>query len=289
MVRDPCRPWPWESCGKETIAACATCKPTLPAITQVKSEEEDQQNRTYWWLTVQRVPCENLRARCHTFAIVRWASAALLSTDQSSTSRTRKIATNVEWLRETENYAWRKDATGRVAQLPCCYLLTAHLTEEQQSIAYWYRTSLQLCSRGFAATPCSSQISCRLEVHVHVRVGRRARRVSRFFRRTRRSLTDGSSPDLFKKSFRHRTSLWKIRQLCFFIQYDWSWKRSSATVWEIPRSRYTHVTGRRRMSAVVFACRFEELRLGHTFGSMRAWQPKCGCSETDLLLAETFI
>ena len=61
------------------------------------------------------------------------------------------------------------------------------------------------------------------------------------------------------------------------------------TVWEIPRSRYTQVTGRRRMSAVVFACRFEELRLGHTFGSMRAWQPKCGCSETDLLLAETFI
>ena len=60
-------------------------------------------------------------------------------------------------------------------------------------------------------------------------------------------------------------------------------------VWEIPRSRYTHVTGRRRMSAVVFACRFEELRLGHTFGSMRAWQPKYGCSETDLLLAETFI
>ena len=60
-------------------------------------------------------------------------------------------------------------------------------------------------------------------------------------------------------------------------------------VWEIPRSWYTHVTGRRRMSAVVFACRFEELRLGHTFGSMRAWQPKCGCSETDLLLAETFI
>ena len=42
-------------------------------------------------------------------------------------------------------------------------------------------------------------------------------------------------------------------------------------------------------SAVAFACRFEELRLGHTFGSMRAWQPKCGCSETDLLLAETFI
>ena len=30
-------------------------------------------------------------------------------------------------------------------------------------------------------------------------------------------------------------------------------------------------------------------RVGHTFGSMRAWQPKCECSETDLLLAETFI
>ena len=64
-----------------------------------------------------------------------WTSAPALSADQSSTSRTRKIATNVEWLRETENYAWRKDATGRVAQLPCCHLLTAHLTEEQQSIA----------------------------------------------------------------------------------------------------------------------------------------------------------
>ena len=73
-------------------------------------------------------------ARCHTFAIVRWACAALPSTNRSSTSRTRKITTDVEWLRETENYAWRKDATGRVAQLPCCYLLTAHLTEEQQSI-----------------------------------------------------------------------------------------------------------------------------------------------------------
>ena len=31
------------------------------------------------------------------------------------------------------------------------------------------------------------------------------------------------------------------------------------------------------------------VRVGHTFGSMRAWQPKCGCSETALLLAETFI
>ena len=62
-----------------------------------------------------------------------------------------------------------------------------------------------------------------------------------------------------------------------------------SAVWEIPRSGYTHVTGRRRMSAVVFACRFEGLRLGHTFGSMRAWQPKCGCSKTDLLLAETLI
>ena len=64
---------------------------------------------------------------------------------------------------------------------------------------------------------------------------------------------------------------------------------ATRSVWEIPRSGYTHVTGRRRMSAVVFACRLEGLRLGHTFGSMRAWQPKCGCSETDLLLAETFI
>ena len=33
------------------------------------------------------------------------------------------------------------------------------------------------------------------------------------------------------------------------------------------------------------------VRVGHTFGSMRAWQPKCGCtcSETALLLAKTFI
>ena len=35
---------------------------------------------------------------------------------------------------------------------------------------------LQSCSRGFAATPCSSK-SSRLKVHVHVRVGRRGRRV----------------------------------------------------------------------------------------------------------------
>ena len=33
------------------------------------------------------------------------------------------------------------------------------------------------------------------------------------------------------------------------------------TVSEIPRSWYTHVTGRRRMSSVVFACHFEGLRL----------------------------
>ena len=83
--------------------------------------------------------------------------------------------------------------------------------------------------------------------------------------------------------------------VCFFLVVrqrkidEWLISHWPSSVWEIPRSRYTHVTGRRRMSAVVFACRFEELRLGHTFGSMRAWQPKCGCSETDLLLAETFI
>ena len=69
--------------------------------------------------------------------------------------------------------------------------------------------------------------------------------------------------------------------------------RDSLSVWEIPRSRYTHVTGRRRMSAVVFACRFwgtsKWVRVGHTFGSMRAWQPKCGCSKTNLILDETFI
>ena len=34
---------------------------------------------------------------------------------------------------------------------------------------------------------------------------------------------------------------------------------------------------------------FDWVRVGHTFGSMRAWQPKCGFSETALLLAETFI
>ena len=37
----------------------ATCEPTLPAITQVKSEEEDQQNMLVT-STVQRVLCENL-------------------------------------------------------------------------------------------------------------------------------------------------------------------------------------------------------------------------------------
>ena len=79
-------------------------------------------------------------------------------------------------------------------------------------------------------------------------------------------------------------------QQCQFLTRNKSLSiENESTVWEIPRSRYTHVTGRRRMSAVVFACSFEELRLGHTFGSMRAWQPKCGCSETDLLFAETFI
>ena len=36
----------------------------------------------------------------------------------------------------------------------------------------------------------------------------------------------------------------------------------SYTVWEIPRSRYTHVTGRRPPSVVVFACYFEGLRSG---------------------------
>ena len=39
---------------------------------------------------------------------------------------------------------------------------------------------LQSCSRGFAATPCSSK-SRRLKVHVHVRVGRRGRRVFALF------------------------------------------------------------------------------------------------------------
>ena len=31
------------------------------------------------------------------------------------------------------------------------------------------------------------------------------------------------------------------------------------------------------------------VRVGHTFGSIRARQPKCGCSETALLFAKTFI
>ena len=70
------------------------------------------------------------------FNMFKFRSGPRLSADQSSTLRTRKITTDVEWLGETENYAWRKDATGRVAQLPCCYLQTAHLTEEQQSIAF---------------------------------------------------------------------------------------------------------------------------------------------------------
>ena len=65
--------------------------------------------------------------------------------------------------------------------------------------------------------------------------------------------------------------------------------RGQSTVWEIPRSGYTHVTGRRPMSAGVFRGTLKWVRVGHTFGSMRAWQPKCGCSETALLLAETFI
>ena len=39
-------------------------------------------------------------------------------------------------------------------------------------------------------------------------------------------------------------------------------RREQLTVWEIPRSRYTHVTGRQRMSALVFACCFEWLRSG---------------------------
>ena len=44
------------------------------------------------------------------------------------------------------------------------------------------------------------------------------------------------------------------------------WVQRGATtplkVWEIRRCRYTHVTGRRPMSAVVFACHFERLRHG---------------------------
>ena len=48
----------------------------------------------------------------------------------------------------------------------------------------------------------------------------------------------------------------KIDTLCLLIC------SSASSVWEIPRSRYTHVTGRRPMSAVVFACYFEGLRSG---------------------------
>ena len=74
----------------------------------------------------------------------RWTSAPGLSA-ATLRSRTRKITTDVEWLRETENYAWRKDATERVARLPCCHLLTAHLTEEQQSIAWCQASAVCGC------------------------------------------------------------------------------------------------------------------------------------------------
>ena len=40
---------------------------------------------------------------------------------------------------------------------------------------------------------------------------------------------------------------------------------STSTVWEIPRSRYTRVMRRRRMSAVVFACRFEDFEVGKSW------------------------
>ena len=63
------------------------------------------------------------------------------------------------------------------------------------------------CSRGFAESllvpnHADSRFTFTFEsVDVHDEF-------SRFFPRTRRSsLTDGSSPDLYKKSFRHRTSL----------------------------------------------------------------------------------
>ena len=103
---------------------------------------------------------ESSWARCHFASVGERDGLPLLASAATLRSRTRKITTDVKWLRETENYAWRKDATGRVARLPCCHLLTAHLTEEQQSIAsrdiIYSRLQLRLFFRARAgpSAPC---------------------------------------------------------------------------------------------------------------------------------------
>ena len=79
------------------------------------------------------------------------------------------------------------------------------------------------------------------------------------------------SAGFFSKSSEELTPLGKTTNFCNSITCL-SWLCNPSPVWEIPRSGYTHVTRRRRMCAVVFACSFEGLN--HTFGSMRAWQPQ---------------
>ena len=131
-------PWPWESCEKETIAALQHASQLCQQSR--RSNRKKKISKTCWWLVLTRECCAKTLGRVSYF---RYCSVSLRAalpaapTKARRRARTRKIATNVEWLRETENYAWRKDATRRVAQLPCCYLLTAHLTEEQQSIAFY--------------------------------------------------------------------------------------------------------------------------------------------------------
>ena len=76
--------------------------------------------------------------------------------------------------------------------------------------------------------------------------------------------------------------------------YKYNYKNYTAlAVWEIPRSIGTRTWRGADVWVEWFCMPFRGtstwVRVGHTFGSMRAWQPKCGCSETDLLLAETFI
>ena len=143
MVRDPCRPWLWESCEKETIAALQDASQLCRQSRRSSRNSKKKINKTCGWLSSESA-VRKPWARCHTFAIVLWACAPLSSAPTKARRWERvktKITTDVEWLRETENYAWRKDATGRVAQLPCCYLLTAHLTEEQQKTAAMQTTA----------------------------------------------------------------------------------------------------------------------------------------------------
>ena len=76
----------------------------------------------------------------------------------------------------------------------------------------------------------------------------------------------GESPD--QLSAIGRSSLNKSNHkpiILLSYQENYSWvpiQPHTLAVWEIPRSRYTHVMGRRPMSAVVFACYFEGLRSG---------------------------